>query len=668
MGTVFNPFTGNLDKITGLKEKTVEIEGDTLTPSAKFKNGSNELLNIQLGTNSATLDVVSAEPANLASNGTFETDLTGWTTSGTPWWLAGGVSVANAVAAYQPIGAADLSGSYINLANPGTYNAAPGVAPTFDASTGWTFNGSNQYLSTGILPASSWSVFVRYSGASSTDGIIIGAYKSSAIRYDIRTRWGGTFRSYYFFGAAGFGGAFQSSGVIGNAGSTFYFNSNVDAVVAGSGSMSDYPLWIGALNYVGSGLGYYNGKIQSVAIYNTTLTADQVSAITTAMNALSGSTPPQYNPTSTRDTGTKYAGSASAKVSATSSGVTTFTQSLNVGDTNVYTIAAYAYTTGAAVTSSDVELYYNGAAITTNYTSVGSGWYLLTGTVTGANASRTWGVEVKASKTVYIDNFSITAGSGAATTLYVSNSGTGIASLNVEAETTLNAGLATNKALIAKAASAQTANIAEFQNSSGTALASVSKDGALIVNDGGADADTRMEGDNDPNLLYLDAGNDRVGHGTATPTAKVHNVLSDAGTNSIASGEKLDHITSGTATTGFGVSQAVGLEKADGTLADAAVIDVLWNDASTPKADVVISAYDTAKREVLRGRGDGGGKIAFLGNTPVAKASHIADAKTDYTTGDLDQESEIISAINTTNTKTNAILKALEDIGIISSS
>lgn len=48
--------------------------------------------------------------------------------------------------------------------------------------------------------------------------------------------------------------------------------------------------------------------------------------------------------------------------------------------------------------------------------------------------------------------------------------------------------------------------------------------------------------------------------------------------------------------------------------------------------------------------------------------AHIADAKTDYTTGDLDTEAEIIAAINATNTKINSILSALEAIGVLNSS
>lgn len=45
--------------------------------------------------------------------------------------------------------------------------------------------------------------------------------------------------------------------------------------------------------------------------------------------------------------------------------------------------------------------------------------------------------------------------------------------------------------------------------------------GANIWNDAGADVDQRMEGDTDQNLFFLDASTDRIGIGTATPTAKL---------------------------------------------------------------------------------------------------------------------------------------------------
>jgi len=44
----------------------------------------------------------------------------------------------------------------------------------------------------------------------------------------------------------------------------------------------------------------------------------------------------------------------------------------------------------------------------------------------------------------------------------------------------------------------------------------------IIINDPGADLDTRIEGNTDQNLLFVDAGEDRVGIGTNSPTGKLH--------------------------------------------------------------------------------------------------------------------------------------------------
>jgi len=43
----------------------------------------------------------------------------------------------------------------------------------------------------------------------------------------------------------------------------------------------------------------------------------------------------------------------------------------------------------------------------------------------------------------------------------------------------------------------------------------------VVINENGADQDTRVEGDNDANLVFVDAGNDKVGFGTSTPSEKV---------------------------------------------------------------------------------------------------------------------------------------------------
>lgn len=49
-----------------------------------------------------------------------------------------------------------------------------------------------------------------------------------------------------------------------------------------------------------------------------------------------------------------------------------------------------------------------------------------------------------------------------------------------------------------------------------------SLDGALVVNESGANKDMRVEGDTDTNLLFVDASADYVGVGTNTPAAKLH--------------------------------------------------------------------------------------------------------------------------------------------------
>lgn len=55
-----------------------------------------------------------------------------------------------------------------------------------------------------------------------------------------------------------------------------------------------------------------------------------------------------------------------------------------------------------------------------------------------------------------------------------------------------------------------------FQN-----IPAASFSGANVFNDAGADVDQRIEGDTDANLVFVDASTDRVGIGTATPTAKL---------------------------------------------------------------------------------------------------------------------------------------------------
>ena len=64
-----------------------------------------------------------------------------------------------------------------------------------------------------------------------------------------------------------------------------------------------------------------------------------------------------------------------------------------------------------------------------------------------------------------------------------------------------------------------------------------------------------------------------------------------------------------------------------------------------------------------------GGKKVFTDSVELIgrQTAHIADAKVNYTTLDLDTEAEIIAAINATNVKINAILAVLEKLGPVAS-
>lgn len=60
----------------------------------------------------------------------------------------------------------------------------------------------------------------------------------------------------------------------------------------------------------------------------------------------------------------------------------------------------------------------------------------------------------------------------------------------------------------------------EIRNASGHFQISPIAGYSTVINDNGVDADFRVEGDNDANLIFADAGNDKVGIGTASPNSK----------------------------------------------------------------------------------------------------------------------------------------------------
>ena len=195
------------------------------------------------------------------------------------WWEPSGTFTC--VAAYQAKGAASLAASYVNLANPGTYDVSVISAPSFNTATGWTFNGSSHRLHTGIALSATTTVIVRVANTASTSGPAIGAQSGDPARFRIYPRYANEL--YYSFSStqdpANTAGAGVASGVIALTPTAIY----VDGSSRESFTASAATLNI-AIGFDGNQ--YYTGDILAVAIYSTSLDATQVGEITTAMAAL----------------------------------------------------------------------------------------------------------------------------------------------------------------------------------------------------------------------------------------------------------------------------------------------------------------------------------------------------------------------------------------------
>ena len=215
--------------------------------------------------------------------GALSVQMSAWPVVGGNWWepTTGSYTV---VAAYQAKGAASLAASYVNLANPGTNDLTVGTAPTFDTSTGWTFNGSSNYLKTGVIPNSDYTVFVRFSSGS---GCLIGTTSTAFGEAPIfALRQFPADRNWYNNGDR-YQGNTWTSGVMCTAGKVAYRDGTSQGSISGGSNTWSYQFTVGARNLINGGCDQYlTGNIQAVAIYSTTLDATQVAEITTNMAAL----------------------------------------------------------------------------------------------------------------------------------------------------------------------------------------------------------------------------------------------------------------------------------------------------------------------------------------------------------------------------------------------
>lgn len=202
------------------------------------------------------------------------------------WYLAGGIAPANCIAAYQAKGAASYAASKINLANPGTYDAADGGAyPTWNAIDGWIFNGSDDYLTTGITPLNdqTWSAIVRFSNAANTAyTYLFGYYYDNSRGFAITGGSSVIYRNGQYLDTS-----IQClSGVLAIAENKGYRNGIADTGTISAGSDALGPFFIGAISDRGSPTAYLACYLQLFAVYDKALSATEVSNLSAAMAAL----------------------------------------------------------------------------------------------------------------------------------------------------------------------------------------------------------------------------------------------------------------------------------------------------------------------------------------------------------------------------------------------
>ena len=179
------------------------------------------------------------------------------------------------VAVYEAAGAASYAASKVNIVNPGTYDLTEAAgAVDWTTENGWSVADA-KYLLTGIQPTGSYSVIVHYSDLNLTSNMgIIGGY-SGADGYWIYVA---DFTVFVNKGSAesALSAPRYDDGIICMAGNKAYLNGSLVGTVPsmtydGTGNLS--IMAVGAINTMA-------GKVKSVAIYSTQLSAVQVASIT----------------------------------------------------------------------------------------------------------------------------------------------------------------------------------------------------------------------------------------------------------------------------------------------------------------------------------------------------------------------------------------------------
>lgn len=203
-------------------------------------------------------------------------------------FTAGGlIPAANCVQAFDPYIVQDLAQSYVDLSGHGN-NAIATVPPTLGPG-GWLFNGTDQFVSTGITALYNWSMFATYTYTGATG--IYALFGANGYMYFYP--WAFSATTSYFYYRTKFGAVTPqiTSGVAGMTGeetSTGRYGKSYHNGVL-KNTLGDTP-HAGAIHYIGAmnnGSGspyrFANCTVARWALYNISLSEAQAAALSVVM-------------------------------------------------------------------------------------------------------------------------------------------------------------------------------------------------------------------------------------------------------------------------------------------------------------------------------------------------------------------------------------------------
>lgn len=194
-----------------------------------------------------------------------------------PWYLAGGVDIANCQGAWDALGALNQAASYVNLVNPGTNDLVlDGTGVSWSSSAGWSTNGDG-FLDTGLVSATNYTVIARVKAL--TAGSRGPIFSANAFWFPFVT----PDKAGFGYAYVTFDGKSVSDGVGALASQKGYVNGEL--LVSDLGKRVGDAIWL-LKGYNSTFYSSTYGSLCSAAVYNVELSQAQIQAITARMMAL----------------------------------------------------------------------------------------------------------------------------------------------------------------------------------------------------------------------------------------------------------------------------------------------------------------------------------------------------------------------------------------------